>query len=151
MSTGGPPALQNSQSAFELSPGRDMIDSSDQLYIPRSSSLGSMSSYSEHQRIIITEFNEEQAIAELTESDAGAARLRDMPLRKTKLNRVPNPTTTTTTTTASSSAAGAATTSKRGTRASSRSKQNEIGAGDNGIRGRRKLREPTPDVDVEGD
>lgn len=126
-----------------------MIDSSDQLYIPRSSSLGSMSSYSEHQRIIITEFNEEQAIAELTESDAGAARLRDMPLRKTKLNRVPNPTTTTTT--ASSAAAGAATTSKRGTRASSRSKLIEIGAGDQGIRGRRKLREPTPDVDVEGD
>lgn len=149
MSTGGPLALQNSQSAFELSPGRDMIDSSDQLYIPRSSSLGAMSSYSEHQRIIITEFNEEQAIAELTESDAGAARLRDMPLRKTKLNRVPNPTTTTTTT--ASSAAGAATTSKRGTRASSRSKQIEIGAGDQGIRGRRKLREPTPDVDVEGD
>lgn len=148
MSTGGPTALQNSQSAFELSPGRDMIDSSDQLYIPRSSSLGAMSSYSEHQRIIITEFNEEQAIAELTESDAGAARLRDMPLRKTKLNRVPNPTTTTT---VSSSAAGAATTSKRGTRASSRTKQIEIGAGDNGIRGRRKLREPTPDVDVEGD
>lgn len=95
--------------------------------------------------MIITEFNEEQAIAELTESDAGAARLRDMPLRKTKLNRVPNPTTTT------SAGAAATTTSKRGTRASSRSKQNEIGAGDNAIRGRRKLREPTPDVDVEGD
>lgn len=124
--------------------GRDMTDASDHLYVPRSSSLGAMSSYSAHQRMIITEFNEEQAIAELTESDAGAARLRDMPLRKTKLNRVPNPTTT-------SAGAAATTTSKRGTRASSRSKQNEIGAGDNAIRGRRKLREPTPDVDVEGD
>lgn len=124
-----------------------MTDFSDHhVYIPRSSSLGGMPSYSEHQQMIITEFNEEEAIAELGESDAGAARLRDMPLRKTKLNREPNPTTST-----SADAAATTKTSKRGTRASSRSKQSEIGAGDNAIRGRRKLREPTPDVDVEGD
>lgn len=118
-----------------------MTDSSD-LLVPRSSSLSGISSYSERQRVIITEFNEEQAIAELSAVDAGAARLRDMPLRKTRLNRAPDPTTTTTSTAA---------TSKRGTRATSRSKQNDVVAGDTAIRGRRKLREATPDVDVEGD
>lgn len=117
-----------------------MTDSSD-LLVPRSSSLSGISSYSERQRVIITEFNEEQAIAELSAVDAGAARLRDMPLRKTRLNRAPDPTTTTST----------AATSKRGTRATSRSKQNDVVAGDTAIRGRRKLREATPDVDVEGD
>lgn len=120
-----------------------MTDSSD-LLVPRSSSLNSISSYSEQQRMIITEFNEEQAVAELTEIDAGAARLRDMPLRKTRLNRVPEDATATTATTAAS-------TSKRGTRASSRSKPNDVAAGDTAIRGRRRLREATPDVDVEGD
>lgn len=84
-------------------------------------------------------------MAELAEIDAGAARLRDMPLRKTRLNRVPEDARATTTKTT------AASTSKRGTRASSRSKQNDVAVGDTAIRGRRRLREATPDVDVEGD
>ncbi|XP_034477157.1 receptor expression-enhancing protein 2 isoform X5 [Drosophila innubila] len=132
--------LQNSQSANELSRDHDMLDANE-LLLPRSSSLSGIETYSS-QRMIITEFNEEQAIAELNANDAGAARLRDMPVRKTRTTRA-------TTATAGSTTSAAA--AKRSTRGASKSKLHEIASGDAGIRGRRKLREATPDVDVEGD
>jgi len=116
-----------------------MLDG-DELLLPRSSSLSGIETYST-QRMIITEFNEEQAIAELNANDAGAARLRDMPLRKTRTTRA-------TTATGPTTSAAAV---KRTTRGASKTKLHDIASGDGGIRGRRKLREATPDVDVEGD
>ncbi|KAM8713165.1 hypothetical protein ACLKA7_013473 [Drosophila subpalustris] len=135
--------LQNSQSAIELSRDQDMLDANE-LLLPRSSSLSGIETYTS-QRMVITEFNEEQAIAELNANDAGAARLRDMPVRKTRTTRA----TATGGSTSSTSAAAAGV--KRSTRGASKSKLHDIASGDAGIKGRRKLREATPDVDVEGD
>ncbi|XP_064537986.1 receptor expression-enhancing protein 2 isoform X4 [Drosophila montana] len=132
-------SLQNSQSASELSRDHDLLDASE-LLLPRSSSLNVIESYAD-QRMVITELHEEMAISELNYRDAGAARLRDMPVRKTRANRA-------------AAATAATTVTKRATRGASKSKQTDLLCGDGGgggIRGRRKLREATPDVDVEGD
>lgn len=118
-----------------------MVDANE-LLLPRSSSLSGIETYSS-QRMIITEFNEEQAIAELNANDAGAARLRDMPVRKTRTTRA-------TTTTAMAGSTTSATAAKRSTRGVSKTKLHEIATSDAGIKGRRKLRDATPDVDVEG-
>lgn len=131
-------SLQNSQSASELSRDHDLLDASE-LLLPRSSSLNVIESYAD-ERMVITELHEEMAISELNYRDAGAARLRDLPVRKTRANRATAVTAGTTVT-------------KRATRGASKSKQTDLlyGDGGGGIRGRRKLREATPDVDVEGD
>ncbi|XP_034111507.1 receptor expression-enhancing protein 2 isoform X5 [Drosophila albomicans] len=127
--------LQNSRSANELSRDQDMLDATD-LLLPRSSSLSGIESYSS-QRMVISEFNEDLIIAELSGEDAGAARLRDMPLRKTRSTRG----------VAADGAPTTAAAAKRATRGAPKTTVPKV----DGIKGRRRLREATPDVDVEGD
>ncbi|EDW00607.1 GH20967 [Drosophila grimshawi] len=129
--------IQTSQSANELSRDHDMLDAND-IILQRSNSLNfAESSYSAERRMIITEMMEEEEPQLHQDYDAGAARLRDMPARKTKTTRA-----------TTQAAAG-----RRATRGASKSKQNELQAGEyaGGIRSRRKLRESTPYVDVVGD
>ncbi|XP_030243932.1 receptor expression-enhancing protein 2 isoform X3 [Drosophila navojoa] len=127
--------LQSSQSASDLSRDQDMLDASELLQ--RSSSLNGIESYAE-QRVLITELHEE----ELSGTEAGAARLRDLPVRKTRSNR---------TVPANGAGSAAPASSKRTTRGSSKAKTADLPSGDGAVRGRRKLRDATPDVDVEGD
>ncbi|EDX08287.1 GD11725 [Drosophila simulans] len=133
--------LQNSHSADELFRGQDTMDSTDN-WLPRASSLSSIESYTETiyeprtetRRLIIREVSEEAELDDEPLGDAGAARIRDLPVRKAQPRRAAS----------TAKAAG-----KRG------QKQNDVeGAKSssstiNVIRSRRKLREPTPDVDVE--
>ncbi|XP_030375205.1 receptor expression-enhancing protein 3 isoform X4 [Scaptodrosophila lebanonensis] len=124
-------ALQNSQSANELhASSRDLVDS-EELYLPRSTSMNGIDTYAD-----LLEYEEYPMegliIKEEDESDAGAARLRDLPSRKTRMRK-----------------GAATTTNKRGTRAASKSNL-EVGTS-SGIRGRRRLRDPTPDLDVDVD
>ncbi|XP_017839048.1 receptor expression-enhancing protein 2 isoform X4 [Drosophila busckii] len=120
--------LQGSQSANNLSGSRDMLDASD-LLLPRSSSLTVLESFTDQQRMIITELDEGAV-------DAGAARLRDLPVRKTRNVR----------------AAGVERlTTKRSTRGSSRNHEVESLPAAVSRKPRRGLREATPDVDVEAD
>ncbi|EDW10805.1 receptor expression-enhancing protein 2 isoform X4 [Drosophila mojavensis] len=128
--------LQTSQSASDLSRDQDMLDASELLQ--RSSSLNGIESYAE-QRVLITELHEE----ELSDNEAGAARLRDLPVRKTRSSRAVSVN--------NGAGSAAAAPSKRTTRGSSKAKAADLPSGDGAVRGRRKLRDATPDLDVEGD
>nr|XP_017038450.1 receptor expression-enhancing protein 4 isoform X9 [Drosophila kikkawai] len=140
--TTGPPGseqrgLHNSHSANELTRNQDMLDGTDE-WLPRSSSLSSIYSHTdtiyeaprlESRRLVIREVTDEEddVLNDVPMGDAGAARLRDLPVRKSQPRRA-----------ASSNTTSARTTGKRAPKADA-------------IRSRRKLREPTPDVDVEND
>lgn len=116
-----------------------MLDASEML-LPRSNSLNGFESYAD-QRMVITELYEgDLAMTELDGNDAGAARLRDRPVRKTRTTR-----------TVIVNGKDSPPVSKRTTRAASKSKIADLHLGDGAVRGRRKLRDATPDVDVEGD
>nr|XP_016929786.1 receptor expression-enhancing protein 2 isoform X9 [Drosophila suzukii] len=130
--------LQSSHSADELSRGQDMMDSTDN-WLPRASSLSSIDSYTENiyeprgdtRRLVIREVSEEVEPEDEPMGDAGAARLRDLPVRKAQPRR-------------------AAGTARTGGKRGQRSNDTEAaGSSTNVIRSRRKLRDPTPDVDVE--
>lgn len=112
-----------------------MLDASELLQ--RSSSLNGIESYAE-QRVLITELHEEEPSG----NEAGAARLRDLPVRKTRSTR---------TVPANGTGSAAPAASKRTTRGASKAKATDMPSGDGAVRGRRKLRDATPDVDVEGD
>ncbi|EDV56721.1 receptor expression-enhancing protein 4 isoform X12 [Drosophila erecta] len=130
--------LQNSHSANELSRGQDVMDSTDN-WLPRASSLSSIESYAETiyepraetRRLIIREVREEVEQEDEPLGDAGAARLRDLPARKAQPRR----------------AAGTA--RAAGKRGQKNNDMEAAGSSSNVIRSRRKLRDPTPDVDVE--
>lgn len=120
-----------------------MLDSTED-WLPRASSLGSIDSYTEAavfeprgvetRRLVIREV-EEETEEDVAMGDGGAARLRDLPVRKANTRR-----------------AGAASTksgAKRGQKQSDTDPSTTSST--NVIRSRRKLRDPTPDVDVEGD
>lgn len=111
------------------SQNQDELDESrDNQLGPRSSSLNAMVSmhveYSEDdEQIFDRRLDEDLIVSEET----GAARIRDPPIRKTKIN---------------TSTEGASLTRTKFTNASTK-------ASTSGVRGRRKLREATPDIDVE--
>ncbi|XP_044571598.1 uncharacterized protein LOC123257265 [Drosophila ananassae] len=122
-----------------------MLDSTED-WLPRANSLSSIDSYTEAagvfeprvetRRLVIREVEEETEVHEdVTMGDGGAARLRDLPVRKAYTRRA--------------APASTKTGAKRG------QKQSETDpsatSSTNVIRSRRKLRDPTPDVDVEGD
>jgi len=114
------------------------MDSTDN-WLPRASSLSSIDSYTENiyeprgdtRRLVIREVSEEVEQEDEPMGDAGAARLRDLPVRKAQPRR-------------------AAGTARTGGKRGQRSNDSEAaGSSTNVIRSRRKLRDPTPDVDVE--
>ncbi|XP_033246492.1 receptor expression-enhancing protein 2 isoform X7 [Drosophila miranda] len=128
-------SLQNSQSASDLSAVRRNQDMMDGLedWLPRSNSLSGIESYAElepqRRGVVIQEMREEEP-----PHDAGAARLRDLPARRAQPRRA------------------AAATSRAPVKRVSRTPDLEApGATTQGVRARRRLREPTPDVDVEND
>lgn len=119
-----------------------MLDGTDE-WLPRSSSLSSIYSHTESiyeaprqqetRRLVIREMTEEEDEEDVPMGDAGAARLRDMPIRKAQPRR------------AAAAGASTKTGAKRGQRAEGPSSTSNV------IRSRRRLRDPTPDVDVEND
>ncbi|EDW38691.1 GL16265 [Drosophila persimilis] len=128
-------SLQNSQSASDLSAVRRNQDMMDGLedWLPRSNSLSGIESYAELEPqgrgVVIQEMREEEP-----PHDAGAARLRDLPARRAQPRRA------------------AAAASRAPVKRVSRTPDLEApGAATQGVRARRRLREPTPDVDVEND
>ncbi|KRF97819.1 uncharacterized protein Dwil_GK19544, isoform E [Drosophila willistoni] len=128
--------IQMSQSDNDLYVSRD---DTDHQWMPRSSSLTILDTYAETEYeyngdVLGDDDNEIMEVEELLVGDAGAARLRDLPSRKTQSKRA--------TATVAATRRGSKTRSTRGESSSGTA---------GGIRGRRKLREATPDVDVEGD
>ncbi|XP_068145540.1 receptor expression-enhancing protein 1 isoform X5 [Drosophila tropicalis] len=128
--------IQMSQSDNDLYVSRD---DTDHQWMPRSSSLTILDTYAEteyeyNENVLRDDDNERMEEEELLVGDAGAARLRDLPSRKTQSKR----------------ATATVPATRRGSK--SRSARGESSNGSAGsVRGRRKLREATPDVDVEGD
>ncbi|XP_034652582.1 receptor expression-enhancing protein 2 isoform X7 [Drosophila subobscura] len=128
-------SLQNSQSAGDLSAvgrNQDMMDGLED-WLPRSSSLSGIESYIEpepqRRGMVIEEIPEEEPVP-----DAGAARLRDPPARRVQSRRA------------------AAAASRAAVKRVSRAPDLDAPvAATHGVRARRRLREPTPDVDVEND